>query len=573
MATYLFSVTLIVVLLAAACAPPAQPAGSADSTQAAALAGPKRIVAAIRGTPASIALQRTNRSVGSPPGLDSIEEMVHAGLVLADAKRNLHAQLAEGVPSIENGSWRVFPDGRMETIWRIKPAARWHDGAPVTAGDFALAATIDQDRELGIAPYSAYDAIESIETPDPQTIVVNWRQPYIEADAMFSHTVGLPLPRHLLEGPLAEDKAGFFAIDYWTHGFVGAGPFTVREWAVDSHVVLRAFDGYVLGRPKIDEVEVRFIADPNTLAANLLAGAIELTLGRTLIPAEQAQQVLEQWREGTIAASIRGWFPIHSQFVNTSPPVVTDVRFRRAMLHALDRQQMADTFTLGQSSIAHTWLDPNSEEHRDVEGSITRYDYDPRRSVQMIEGLGYTRGPDGVFQDASGQKLSVSIYTTIRSEIQPKITLAIADYWQRVGVGVEPVFVPIQRIGDREYRAQFPAFEMISGAPSPMPEDVRRFHSASTPLPENRFQITGNNARYRSPELDSFIDRYITTVPKTERMQALAQIVRHQTDQLPNMGLFYEIDSTLIGARLVGVGPRSARSSQAWNSHEWDIRR
>src|SRR5207253_1830903 len=92
------------------------------------------------------------------------------------------AQLAESVPSIENGMWKIFPDGRMETTWRIKPAARWHDGAPFTSADLLFTSAIEQDKELEIPPYAEHELIESMTAPDPGTLTVTWKRPYIEAD-------------------------------------------------------------------------------------------------------------------------------------------------------------------------------------------------------------------------------------------------------------------------------------------------------------------------------------------------------------------------------------------------------
>jgi len=343
-----------------------------------------------------------------------------------------------------------------------------------------------------------------------------------------------------------------------------------------------AHDGYFLGRPRVDEVEIRFIVDQGTLIANLMAGAVELSLGRTLIPVDQALQVTDRRSDVRTVYSYRSWFAIHAQFINPHPPVVTDLRFRRALLHALDRQQLADTFIGsafgGLSSIAHTWVGPDTPEYQEIQGSITRYEYDPRRAVQMIEGLGYSRGPDGIFYGADqvgaqhAAPLRVQVYTTARSEIQPKILSAMADYWKQAGVEVEQVHVPAQRMQDREYRATWPAFEMLAGSNAVALRDVQRFHSSFTPLPENRFLVTGNNSRYRNPELDAAVERYVTTISRRERTQALADIVRHQTEHLPSMGLFYDAEATVVTNRLENVTGRGPTSTQAWNAAEWVVK-
>src|SRR5207244_4750088 len=108
------------------------------------------------------------------------------------------------------------------------------------------------------------------------------KQAYIDADSLFGPGKALPLPQHLLGQTYADNRAGLVELPYWTHDFVGLGPYKVREWVAGSHLVLVANDSYPLGRPRIDEVEVKFIPDPNTLAANILADVVDLTMGRGL---------------------------------------------------------------------------------------------------------------------------------------------------------------------------------------------------------------------------------------------------------------------------------------------------
>jgi peptide/nickel transport system substrate-binding protein len=560
----------LAVLLTACSTPGAsQPSSPGSSVSQ---STPKRLTAAIRGTPAALSQQKTMKTVGNIPGLDAIEELTHAGMAHADDHGVLHPQLAEAVPTVDNGLWRLLPDGRMETTWKIKSTARWQDGTPVTAEDFRFGARVEQDKDLGVPGNATFDLIDGIDAPDASTVVVRWKQPFIEADSMFTYAIALPIPRHLVESAYTEDKANFFGVPYWTQDFVGAGPYRMRDWVLDSHIVLQAYDGYVLGRPKIDEIEIRFIPDPNTIVANLLAEASDMTLGRSLLTVEQAQEVLNQWRDARLGTSYVSWAVVHSQFINTNPPVITDVRFRKALIQAIDRQQMMETFMGGQSSVTHTFVGPDSAEYREIEPSIVKYDYDPRRAAQMIEGLGYSKGGDGFYADASGQKLVLPIQTTIRSEINPKMLLAVADYWKQIGVDTDPFFVPIQRINDRELRATFPGFEVLgAGDIGVSPDVVRRFHSSLIALPENRFNVTGNNPRYNSPELDSLIDRYAVTIPRPERMALLGQIVHHLSDQIPSLGLFYVVDSTIYSKRIANMTKRTDKATQAWNAEEWDL--
>ncbi len=131
--------------------------------------------------------------------------------------------------------------------------------------------------------------------------------------------------------------------------------------------------------------------------------------------------------------------------------------------------------------------------------------------------------------------------------------------------------IPAQRASDLEEQATFPAFQVLW-----QPNGRARLvalHSAEARLPERNF--TGsNNGRYQNRDFDALIDRYQMTVPMAERMQVATQIVHHMTDQLPVMGLFYNLFPAVIGNRLVNVSPPSGAEGarQAWNAHEWDVR-
>ncbi len=555
-------------LLLAACVPagpPGAPAGPIDGQER--QGPPKRIVAAIMDEPPTLSAQLAPPSAR---GIDAVEELVHAGMATIDRQGALRPQLAEAAPTIENGLWRVHPDGRMETIWHIRPGARWQDGTAVTADDFRFTLQVAQDREVAVFRDASHDAIEAATAVDARTISVAWMRPYIAADRLFTNQSTMPLPRHLLEGALADGKATFTQLPYWSEEFVGAGPFRLRDWVRGSHLTLAAFDRYALGRPRIDEIEVRFIPDPNALAATVLAGAVELTLGRGL-DLEQAIRIRDQWRDGTMDVSPLNWLVLWPQLLNTNPAIVADVQFRRALLHAIDRQQLVDTLMSGVTSVAHSFLSPSDPDYRDVEGRVVRYDYDPRRAAQIVETLGFTRGPDGLFRDGAGQRIVLEPRTTAGDLLREKVLLTVADDWQRVGIAAEPYIVPRQRAQDQEYRATFPSFELVR-QPNAQTA-LASLHSRAARLPENNYVGVGgtNYARYMNPQFDALIDRFFITIPRGGRVEVLGEIVHHISDQLNAMGLFYAANPSMIAHRLRNVAARTQHSTETWNAHEWDV--
>src|SRR5437879_8860762 len=109
-------------LLLAGCAPGApasQPQGSAPA--------PARVTKTV-----SLSSRLENRdgiALFSTQNADQrgTAAIFHAGLTVYDVQGRLQPVLAQKVPSVTDGDWKVNPDGSMEVTWKIKPNAKWHD--------------------------------------------------------------------------------------------------------------------------------------------------------------------------------------------------------------------------------------------------------------------------------------------------------------------------------------------------------------------------------------------------------------------------------------------------------------
>jgi peptide/nickel transport system substrate-binding protein len=197
-----FGSLLVFLLIAAACAPasPATPA-STEPSEARTLT-PKRITAAIRGDP-KVLNENINTAAGgsSSAGVREIELLLNAGLTHLSTRGVPEPLLAEAAPSLENGQWKLLPDGRMETTWKLKPNLQWHDGAPLTVDDFIFAATVARDRSLAMSQDLAFQFVEAVDASDSQTLRVLWKATFAEADRLFGQATNMsagPMPKHLL---------------------------------------------------------------------------------------------------------------------------------------------------------------------------------------------------------------------------------------------------------------------------------------------------------------------------------------------------------------------------------------
>ncbi|MPZ14164.1 MAG: hypothetical protein GEU73_07020 [Chloroflexi bacterium] len=209
-------VWLAVAMAIAACAPAQSPAApGVQVSQPDRPGAVKRITAAIRGNPPSVSMDvNTAGGSGHIPGADELEEILNTRLSMVDNSGIRHPQLTETVPTVDNGLWKVLPDGRMEMTWKIKPHAHWHDGTPFTAEDLVFSYQVEEDDEIAAFGDSDYKSIERMEAADHGTLVVYWKQPYIFADDIFDVSI---LPKHILGTAFLNDKASFTQLPFWKH--------------------------------------------------------------------------------------------------------------------------------------------------------------------------------------------------------------------------------------------------------------------------------------------------------------------------------------------------------------------
>jgi peptide/nickel transport system substrate-binding protein len=566
----IFCALLVVTL--GACATPQRGTGAQDAatSRPEGSGGPKRITIAINVEPPALHYNLIPNPVRANPG--SIQEILNPGLTAWDNEGTLRPILAEAVPTVDNGLWKVLPDGRMEMTWTVKQGATWHDGTPVSAADLAFTLSLMQDRELAVFRDKYSDLIESYDTPDNRTITVTWKTPYIEADTLFTYTRGLVVPKHLLETAYQDtqdNKRAFLEQPYWSTDYVGTGPFRLKDWLRGSHLTLAAYPAYLLGKPKLDEIEVDFINDGNTLISNILAGSVDLTL-RQALSVDQALPLRDSWKDGKVYTAADGWAVIYPQMINPTPAVLANVQFRKALITAIDRQQLAEELMAGLLPVADSPLFPGTPEYRATESQIVKYTFDPQRAGQMIEGLGYTKGSDGVFRDAAGQKLSVEVRATAQRDLHIKTLFPVVNYWQQLGLDVQPLVIPAQNATNLEEQATFPGLQVLR-QPAGRSKLIS-FHSSEARLPERNF--TGsNNGRYINADLDALVDRYTVTIPPAERLRVTGQIVHHLTDQLPVLPLFFDATPSLVHNRLKGITPLNGDEDarQAWNAQDWYV--
>jgi ABC-type transport system substrate-binding protein len=211
---------------------------------------------------------------------DGMKRLFTASLAYMDGSGTMRPYLAETLPAPGTDTWRVFPDGRMETIYKLRSDLTWHDGHILSADDFVFALRVYKSPGTSFDPVPQ-DRIEEVLAADPRTVVIRWKTLYLEAGALRSGMFE-PLPRHILETAIEQQPDEISGLSYWSRDFVQAGPFRLEQWEPGSHMDAIAFDGHALGRPKIDRIIVKFVPDENTMLTALLAESVQMAADNSL---------------------------------------------------------------------------------------------------------------------------------------------------------------------------------------------------------------------------------------------------------------------------------------------------
>jgi peptide/nickel transport system substrate-binding protein len=316
---------------------------------------------------------------------------------------------------------------------------------------------------------------------------------------------------------------------------------------------------------------VYYIADANTLASNLLSGTVDVA--PIIGSLDLATQLQRQWHEGEARFNFGAdnWVALFPQFIDAHPAAITDLRFRRALVYAINRQEIIDTLAFGLSPIPHSLLSPQQEAYQHIEADLPRYEYDPRQAALLLESMGYRKAPSGSYVDEAGQPLELEIRSGPQEQAA-RPAEATAHYWQQLGIHATAVRPSAQQFGDLVYQATFPSYLVVNG-PNDLTE-LRYLHSAQTRLPSNNYRAVGigNRSRYMNPEFDGLLETYFRTISTPERTQALGQVVRHVADQVTVTGLFYNPTPGAVANRVTKVSASWPGTGIAWNVYEWDVR-
>ncbi len=291
-----------------------------------------------------------------------------------------HYNVLEGLTKIEESgavspllaeSWTQSPDGRAYTF-RLRQGVRFHDGQPLDA------AAVRFSFERAVAPGSTnkarralFDNIAAIATPDARTVTLALHRP--DAHLLFRLGEGTAVILH----PATAGRAATQP--------VGTGPYRVAQWSRGHSISLARADGTRAGPPgqraRMDSATYRFIPDPDAQEAALQAGDVDLFF-------HFATRTVRRFQDDTRYQVLIGTSGGKGMLaLNHRRAPLNDLRVRRAITHAIDREGFIRAVLDGRGSAIGSHFSPTDAGYLHLENM---YPYDPDRARALLKEAGVT---------------------------------------------------------------------------------------------------------------------------------------------------------------------------------------
>jgi len=348
---------------------------------------------------------------------------------LADVGPSLNTVGDSGFVPVLARAWR-FEDSLTLSL-TLRPEARWHDGAPVSAEDVAFTFDVYQDSLVNSPTRPRLAELTSVTARNPHTVVIRFRRAYAEAffDAVYHMRI---LPRHLLDsiprGRLASHPFG--------RSPVGSGPYRFVRWKAGEFVELAADSSFFLGRPGIRRLIWRFAGDPFTAVTQLVAGDADImhALGgpenvRRVASAAQVRLVeYPLTAYGFVAFNLRD-----PRAPDRPHPLFADRELRRALSMAVDRGVLVRA-VLGE--YGRVPVGPVSRALWISSDDVEQIPFDTGAARRALTELGWRdSNGDGVV-DRAGRSLAFDLLVPSTSSVRHGAALILQEQLRRVGVAV-----------------------------------------------------------------------------------------------------------------------------------------
>lgn len=324
-------------------------------------------------------------------------------LLTADVEGRLVAGLAE--------SWKVSDDDLTWTFDLVDDVT-FHNGTPLTGEDVADSlnrVTADDASLLAGVP------IEGI-TGDAETVTVELAEPSATLPSMLAHYSTQIL------SPDSYDGSGQVT------EIIGTGPYEVADVKLPAAVSVEAADTWRGETPDVRRVEFQAVSRAETRAVMATSGQADVVFG--LEPAGQASVDADDRVDLVTSLQPRTLM----LKANAKHPALSDVRVRRAISLAMDREAMAEA-VLREEELAASELFPPSLTDWHTDGD--QLGYDPKAAADLLTEAGWVAAGDGKVRAKGKTPLQLELLTYADRPELPPLATAIQESLRKVGIDVK----------------------------------------------------------------------------------------------------------------------------------------
>ena len=455
----------------------------------------------------------------SDTNVEWLGPLIYDNLVYLDDKGQVTPWLAK--------SWTVSPDGKTYTF-RLRDDVTFSDGSKFNAQ--AVLVNLEHMRDPAtksplaaayIAPYLSGKVI------DDTTFEATLSEPYTPfLNVLAQKWLAMESPKAIKEHPKQLAEAP-----------VGSGPFIVESYTRQQGIRLVRRKDYHwapdflhhTGPAYVDRINIDFIPEGMVRYTSLASGQYDLTVDA---PAQDAAAIRAN-PDLVFEARIRQGNPYRGLTFNTSKPPFDDVRVRKAVADAIDRDGITRIVGFGEYVPKADFLAVNTRYYDPAYRSTLKYD--PAAANRLLDEAGWTGRDAQGFRTRNGQRLSAEVLVYQSPAVSTAGIVAIQADVRKVGVELKLVTMPIAQLLQRRNANDYQA---VGGGywHTNTPDGLYIVYDSHEIVSAHR--VGQNLSRLSNPQLDDTLERARRSADPVE-LQKLYSSAQHQlTELVPAVPLY-----------------------------------